>query len=342
MLDEASEGRRRPGRHHLDAIRNAHVTNHPDLGHLVLLRLAVRHDRRRRRREQVSRIGRAPVVEYKRRLLRCKAHARLFRLKDLVEHPGGANRGVEVRDAAVLIDAERVEVVAEVMRGHVLGAEINAFARDSINAVGNRLSELVRDNALVVIIGLGSERIRIPDARAGDHLNFQLVPDSPNRKPAIAIDRTLFARELHELLERVSAGHVAPLAPLVEELGHNLVVVAVPGRRRILIRREVVPELARDLARLGKVLHEVARFPHHHDTRARGLRRFARLTVGLRRVKPIRLRGVVAEKRSLDSRLQTLPAPGRRHRLNRFVEPRARRDDFCRVEGFHDRRINSR
>ena len=335
MLHEAGECRGRSRRHDLDSVGRPHVTNHSHLRHLVLLRLSVRHGYGRRRREQIAWIRRAAVVEHKRRLLRREAHARLLGFENLVKHPRRFDCCVEVGYAAVLIDAERVKVMAKVMRLHVLRSEVNAFPRDSINAIRDRLAKFVGDNPLIVVVGLSAESVRISDARPRDQLNLQLVTDAANRKAAVAVNGALFASELHELLERVPASHVAPLAPLMKKLRDRLIVGAVLRRRRVFVRRKVVPEFARDLARFWEILHEVARFPHHHDTRARGLRRFARLSVGLRRIKPVRLRRVVAEKRGLDARLQTLFAPRRRHGFNRFVNPRALCNDFRRVEGFH-------
>ena len=56
---------------------------------------------------------------------------------------------------------------------------------------------------------------------------------------------------------------------------HRVVVAhlagAVARRRRVFVWRKVVSKLARDLARLGKVLHQISRFPHHHGAVALGL-----------------------------------------------------------------------
>ena len=328
MLDEAGERLRRPRRHHLDAVRVLEITNHADFGQLVLLLLPVRQRKRRIRLEKVARIRGAAVVENQRGLLRREAHAGLFGLENVVHHPRGLNRGVEIRDSAVLVHAERVHVMTELVRRNVLRAEVNAVPRDSENTICDRLTEVVRDDALKVVVRRYGRIIRISDARGRHELELEPFAAAPNHEAAIAVHRTLLRGELHQFLERVPVRHVARLAPCVEILADGLVIVAVPGRRRILVRRQIRAELPRDFTRLGKVLHEVARFVHHDHAVALVLRRLRRLTVLLRSVKSVRARRVILKQRLLHASLQPLQRPGRRDVFERAVEPGLLSDQF--------------
>ena len=272
MLDEAGERLRRTRRHHLHAVRVLKIANHSDLGQLVFLLLSARERERRVRLEKVSRIRGAAVVEDQRRLLRGKAHAGLLGLQDVVHHPRGLNRGVKIRDAAVLIDPERVHVMAELVRRNVLRAEVNAVARNSENPICDRLAEVVRDDSLKVVIRRDRRVVRIANARCRHELELEPFAAAPNHEAAIAIHRTLLGGELHELFEAVPIRHVARLAPRVEILADRLVVIAVPGRRRILVWRQIRAKFPRDFTRLWEVLHEVTRFVHHHHAVALVLR----------------------------------------------------------------------
>ena len=336
MRDEARERRARSRRHRLDAIGLAEILNHPDLGQLVLLLLAARQHRARRRRKQVARVGRAAIGEDQRRLLRGEAHAGLLGLEDLVQHPRRLDRRVEVSHAAVLIDAKRVEVVAEVPSWHVLGAEVDALARHAVNAIRDRHAELVGDDALEVVLRVEAHLVRIPDAGRRHQLELEPVAYAPDDEAAVAVDRPVFRGQLHELSERVAPRRVGLLAPAVEPLADRGVVVAVAGRGRVFGRRQVVAELARDLLHLGAVLDQVPRLPHHHDALAHRLRGLARLAVLDRRVEPVRLRGVVGKQRGLDASLEPAERGLRRDGLKRPLEPRPIADDCGGVEGLHN------
>ena len=50
---------------------------------------------------------------------------------------------MKVGDAAILIDAERIKVVAEICRRHVLWIEVNARAIDAKDSVSDRLAKIV-------------------------------------------------------------------------------------------------------------------------------------------------------------------------------------------------------
>ena len=239
-----------------------------------------------------------------------------------MKHPHGLNRRVKICDAAVLIDAEWVEVVAELIRRNVLCAKINAVTINAINAISNRLAEVVRNDALVIVVRLDRCAVRVADARGRHELQLQAFARATNHKAAVAIHRTLLGGELHELLERVPISHVAVLAPLVEIIADRLIVITVAGRRRVLVRREIETKLARNLARFWAVLDEVARLPHHDDAVALILRALGGLAVLLRRVKTIRARGVILEKRFLHASFQTLQRPLWRNVFERAVEPR--------------------
>ena len=335
MRDEAREGRAWPRRHRLDAVSLAEILDHPDLGKLVLLLLAARQDRARRRREQVPRVGRAAVGEDERRLLRGEAHAGLLGLEDLVQHPRRLDGRVKVGHAAVLVDAERVVIMTEVRRRHVLRAEIDAFARHAVNAIRNRHAELVGDDALEVVLRVEAHLVGVADAGRRHQLELELIAHATNHEAAVAVDRAVFRGQLHELAEGVAARRVGALAPRVEPLADGRVVVAVEGRRRVFGRGQVVAELARDLLHLGTILDQIARLPHHHYPLAHRLRGLARLPVLHRRVKPIGLSRVVAEQRGLDASLEPAQRGLRRDHLERLLEPRPIADDCGGVKGLH-------
>ena len=239
-----------------------------------------------------------------------------------MKHPHGLNRRVEIGDAAILIDAEGVEVVAELIRWNVLSAKINAVTIYAINAVGNRLAEVVRDDALVIVVGLDRCAVRVADARGRHELQLQAFARATNHEAAIAVHRTLLGGELHELLKRVPISHVAVFAPLVKVIADRLIVVTIASRRRVFVRREIETKFARNLARFWAVLDEIARLPHHDNAVALILRALGGLAVLLRRVKTIGARGVILEKRFLHASFQTLQRPLRRNVFERAVEPR--------------------
>ena len=73
---------------------------------------------------------------------------------------------MEVGNAAHLVDAERIKVVAEIAGRDFLRAEINALAGHAINAVRNRSAEIIDDNALEIVIVLRTERVGAPSDAA--------------------------------------------------------------------------------------------------------------------------------------------------------------------------------
>ena len=231
MLDEAGKSLRWTRRHHLDAVGVLEVTNHPDFGQLVLLLLPVRERERRIWLEEIARIRDASVVEDERGLLRGEAHARLLGLKDVMEHPRGLNRGVEICDSAVLVHPKWVEVMAELIRRNVLRAEINAVTRDSENPIRDRLAKVVCDDSLEIVVRRDCRVIRVADARRRHELELEPFAAATDYESAISVHRTLLGGELHELLEAVPVRHVARLAPRVKVLADLLVVVAITGRR---------------------------------------------------------------------------------------------------------------
>ena len=322
MLHESGERLRRTRRHNLDAVAVLEITNHANLGQLVLLLLSAWQRERRVWLEKIARVGDASVVEDKRGLLRRETDARFLGLENVVKHPHGLNRRVEIGDTPHLVDPKRIEVVAELIRWNVLCAKVNAVPVYAINAVCDGLTEVVGDDALVIVVRLDRCAVRIADARGRHELKFQAFARATNHKAAITIHRTLLGGELHELLERVPIGYVAVLAPLVEVIADRLIVITISGRRRVFVRREIKTKLARNLARFWAVLDEVARLPHHDDAVALILRALGGLAVLLRRVKTIGARGVILEKRFLHASFQTLQCPLRRNVFERAVEPR--------------------
>ena len=244
---------------------------------------------------------------------------------------------MEVRDTAHLVNAERVEVVAEVRSGDVLRAVVDALARHAIDAISRRPAEVINDYALEVVVRLRADGVRISDAGRRDQLEAQHAVDATDRKAAVTVDRTLLRGQLHQLAERVPARDVSLLAPRVEVLRDNAVVGLVAGRRRVLVRRQVVSELAGNLARLGEVLNQIARLPHHHDAGAGRLRGLARLAVGFRRVDAIGDARVVGVEFPLHAGLEPLETPRRSNGLNGTLEPRLLVDDLRGVEVVHVR-----
>ena len=231
VLDESGERLRRTRRHDLDAVRVLKVSNHADLGQLVLLLLSAWQRHRRIRLEKVSRVGGAPVVENQRRLLRREADAGFLRLQNLVQHPRRLDRAVKVGDAAILVDPKWIEVVAKLIRRNVFGAEINAVPVHAENAISHRLAEVVRDDALEIVVRGDRRVVRVADARCRHELQFQTLAAAPDDETAVAVNRTFLGCELHEFLERVPVRDIAVFAPRVEILVDHAVVIPVASRR---------------------------------------------------------------------------------------------------------------
>ena len=59
---------------------------------------------------------------------------------------------VEVSDSAILVHAERVEVMTEKLSFNVFWIIIYSFARHAEDAVGNRPAELVREHSLEIVV----------------------------------------------------------------------------------------------------------------------------------------------------------------------------------------------
>ena len=328
VLNEAFKGCARPRRHHLDLVRAAEVSNVADVAQFVFLRLTVRERRRRRRREQVSAVGSSSVRKHEGGLLASKADAHLFSLKNLVEHPRRRDRSVEVSNAAILVNAKWIVIMAEELTFDVFRIIIDALSGHAEDSIRHRTPEVVREDALEVVGRIGAERVRIPDARARHKLDLQLAVNATNDEAAVAVNWALLGCKLDQLLKRVPVRDVARLAPFVKVVTYDRVILPVTRRRRILVRRQVVAELATDLARFREILLQIPRFPHHHDAVANGRVRFRRQTVLLRRVEAVRLRCVVAKQRRLHARLHALQSPSRRNCRDCLVVPRRRSDDL--------------
>ena len=231
MLNETVERLRRPRRHDLDAVAVLEISNHPDLGELVLLLLAVRQRHRRVRLEKVARVGGAAVVKNQRRLLRREAHAGIFRLQDFVQHPRRLDAARQIRNSPILVAAIWIEIMAKLIRRNVLRAEVNAVAVHAKDSVSDRLAEVVRYNSLVIVVRGDRRVVRIADAGRRHQLELESFAAAPDDEAAISVNRTFLGRELHELLEAVPVGYVAVFAPLMEILIDDAIVIAVTGRR---------------------------------------------------------------------------------------------------------------
>ena len=209
------------------------------------------------------------------------------------------------------------------VRWYLLGVKVNAGLLHFEDAVRRGPAELVHLHALIVSNLLtDAHHVRVADECAGDELEFQPLLEPAKGKPAVAVNRAVLDRELHELLETVPAGHVSRLAPIVKVILHRAVEVFVARARRIFRDSQVIRDLARNFACDRVIVAQVARFPHHHHAVALGLRRLGGLAVRLRVVDTGRPRSVVVEQRTRDARLHAPQTPGGRHGFNRALDPR--------------------
>ena len=124
VLDEAGEGGRGAGGHHLHLVGGVEVFDHAHVRELVLALLAVLEGGGRHRREGLAWRGAAALVKHQSGLLASEAHADLLGIEDALEHAGRVDDGVKLGDSAVLVAAEWVEIMAEGASRNVLGVDV--------------------------------------------------------------------------------------------------------------------------------------------------------------------------------------------------------------------------
>ena len=176
---------------------------------------------------------------------------------------------MKLSDAAILIGAEGVEVVAERTRGNVLGIHVSTIALALENSVCGGLAKLIHDDAVDILIESG-DLVRVSDEVGGHELQADAVGGLANREAAIAIYGPHLQRHANQLAEGVASGHVGLLAPCVEILGDGLVVFAISGSRAPLVRRAVEGELFRHTSQGREVGDEIAGLKHHDAALASG------------------------------------------------------------------------
>ena len=139
------------------------------------------------------------------------------------------------------------------------------------------------------------------------------VARATERESAVAVNGAHLQGHADKLAEGVPTGYVCLFAPRMEVVRHLAIIVTVAGCGAPLVRRATERILFRDTCDGGKVGDQIPRFIHHRVTSANGLWTFGGLFVRLRLKQPIRLRGLILEKVSGNTRLHPTQAPRRRN-----------------------------
>jgi hypothetical protein len=246
---------------------------------------------------------------------------------------------MEVGHAPVLVGAERVEIMAELLGGHVFGVDVLTGLRDAEDAVGGRPAEVIDDHAGQVVRELAAGFAWVADAVARDDLQPQTVSRATEHHASVAVARAHLSQELHQLAEGMAPGHVGHLAPRVEVFGHERVIGAVARCRRVFGRRQECRELGDSALGWREVFHKVQRLKHHNDAVPRSLVGLTRHGVRLRRVKAIRARALIREELTLHASGQALVAIDRRDGSDGALIPRKGGHDSRGIDGHAHRPV---